>query len=354
MREMERNVSGKMGNRRVLSIPSRGMAKLNPFPALLADSLEERGWVVDGNDPSRYLRQKYDAVIIHWPDHFSSTRSFLVAWVRTFMLFGLLSYLKLRGARIVRIVHDSAELSEGRRLLRRINRYLAAKLTDHYVFLSESSREGFFRIFPELKEKPAETLFHPRFGDPVSFDDASQPTGRALRFVGDIRAYKGLDEFLALYASAETDTALEIIGHCDDRDYATVIQAGIDAARAAGRTISWEDRRPGHDEMRQILEQSAAIVLPYKTGWNSGMAVNVLERGAPLLCSSLPVFKELSDDLGPPWVTCFKGDGSDLGEAIAKAMNAQISDDQRRNLADALNALDWPRFAEGFERAFAA
>jgi hypothetical protein len=36
-----------------------------PFPGLLTDRIESRGWRVDDNEPAKYLRTAYDAVIIH-------------------------------------------------------------------------------------------------------------------------------------------------------------------------------------------------------------------------------------------------------------------------------------------------
>ncbi|WP_269769212.1 hypothetical protein [Croceicoccus marinus] len=42
-------------------------------------------------------------------------------------------------------------------------------------------------------------------------------------------------------------TPLEIIDHCDDPQHAAAIRSRIDQARAAGCTIDWDDRRPGHD-----------------------------------------------------------------------------------------------------------
>ncbi|QNE05493.1 hypothetical protein [Croceicoccus marinus] len=166
------------------------------------------------------------------------------------MFFGLLCLLKLRGARIVRILHDVDELRRRRRLLRRINRALSAALTDQYVFLSASSREAFARMFPRLARPDHPTLFHPHFR--VAGHErppTGQPARPALRFVGDIREYKGLDRFLALYAAQRVQTPLEIIGHCDDPHHAAAIRSRIDQARAAGCTIDWDDRRPGHDEL---------------------------------------------------------------------------------------------------------
>ncbi len=329
------------------------MSKLNPFPGLLADSLEARGWRVDDNEPAKYLRTAYDAVIIHWPDHFSTTHSHPVAWARTAMFFGLLSFLKLRGARIVRIVHDVDELHRHRRLLRRINRALSAALTDQYVFLSASSREAFARKFPALASPYHQTLFHPHFrahGDGPAV--AATPARGALRFVGDIREYKGLDRFLALYAARRVATPLEIVGHCDDPAYAAAIQAQVDAARAAGCRVDWDDRRPGHDELDVIIAQAAAIVLPYTVCWNSGMAVKVLEHGTALLCADLPLFREIGERVGP-WITCYRPDGSDLARQVDRVMNYRVLKEDAARLSHFLDGLSWDSFAAEFEGALA-
>jgi beta-1,4-mannosyltransferase len=328
------------------------MSKLNPFPGLLADSLESRGWRVDDNEPGKYLRTAYDAVIIHWPDHFSTTHSLPVAWVRTGMFFSLLSYLKLRGARVVRIVHDVDELHRHRRLLRRINRRLSTWLTDQYVFLSASSREAFAAKFPELASPDHQTLFHPHFRGHATAPAAAAPARAALRFVGDIRVYKGLDRFLALYAKQQIATPLEIIGHCDEPEYAATIRTLIDKAREAGCTIDWDDRRPGHDELDTIIAQSAAIVLPYTVCWNSGMAVKVLEHSTALLCADLPLFREIGESVGP-WITCYKPDGSNLAAQIDSVIHYRVLKKDADMLSHYLDSLSWDSFAAGFEGALA-
>lgn len=327
------------------------MAKLNPFPGLLADSLEVRGWEVHDNEPRKYLRTRYDAVIIHWPDHFSTTHALPAACVRTAMFFGLLAFLKLRGARVVRIVHDVDELHRRRQTLCNINRRLSAKLTDQYVFLSASSREAFARKFPKLASPSHHTIFHPHFRASAHETPArADASPKALRFVGDIRAYKGLDRFLPLFAKAGVRRPLDIIGHCDDPEYARTISAMITNARASGCRISWEDRRPGHDELDRIIATSAAIILPYTVCWNSGMAMKVLEHSTPLLCADLPLFREIGESVGP-WITCYAPDGSDLAKQVDAVLDYRALKDDARALSHYLDGLSWDRFAARLEHA---
>jgi hypothetical protein len=58
------------------------------------------------------------------------------------------------------------------------------------------------------------------------------------------------------------------------------------------------------DELALWIQSSDAVFLPYRSGSNSGMALNVLSNHGRLISSDLPMFKELAQSCGPSWIRC--------------------------------------------------
>lgn len=336
--------------RRVVSFPRPGAAAANPFLVLMAQALERLSYQVEPFSFAGAVQRRYDAAILHWPDHFSTMFPWPRACVRTFAFLAFLWLQKRRGARIIRIVHDATELSSKHPRLRRINRQLCAHLTTHYVYLSESSRRAFAARFPKQMSKPSITLFHPTYGatmSPVPHVVARSAT--TLRFVGDVNRYKGLHRFLDLATETATLLRLHIVGRCRDQKYAERVETAMERARASGSEIDWDARRPDDDELEELIRTSRAVALPYLDGWNSGMAIKVLEQRVPLLCSDLPIFRELAEEVGPAWVTCYAADGSDFARCVAAG--AGVRDTAAHARLDAyLAPLTWDRFAAGLKK----
>ncbi len=344
-----------MSTRDILAIPGRGMAKANPFPALLVESLEERGWLVCGNEPAKILTTKFRALVLHWPEHSSTVpKSTFVAWFRTFSFFVLIACLKLRGTKVVRIAHNVEEHLQHRKTLRLVNRKLSEWLTDSYIYLSQSSMDEFTKKYPGVLKRSSQLLFHPRYGnllDPAEMRYTSCDEN-VIRFVGDIHAYKGLDQFLELYATADTSTVFEIIGQCKDHVLGRSIQDSIDKAILNGKEVLWQNRRPSLDELNQLVRTSTAVVLPYLRGSNSGLAVSILEQGVPVMCTDLPLFTELSDVLGVGWVCCFSPNSTDVEKKMKFLLQQSFEERDFERLAAYLNELNWSTFASQIEKSF--
>ena len=332
-----------MARGRIFSIPAKGMGHQNPFPALLAEHLESESWIVDGGfKPAAFLKT-YRAAIVHWPEHASVQRSALVAWLRTAAIFLLLAWQKLRGAMIIRILHNVDAHKGARPILLGLNQKAIFGLTDTYIYLSATSRDAFLDRHPSQKAKRRIDLFHPRYGDELALTD----TDRApqLRYIGDIRPYKGLDRFLELLAATPEHAALDIIGRSEDRAFSDVIAKAVDQAKGRGLAVSWDDRRPEHDELTSLLQATRLLVMPYRKSWNSGIAIKALENGAALVCSDQAIFRELQAAVGAPWVWIYEDNAESLAAVVAEAMRSPPSDADRERLATHIGSLSWPRFA---------
>ncbi|MCB9960528.1 MAG: glycosyltransferase [Hyphomonas sp.] len=323
------------------------MQRFNPFSALLADALEAEGCVVEPFSLRRVLATRYDIIILHWPAIFSTQFSLPVAWVRTAVFLTLMTWQRLRGAYIVRIVHDVTDLKANRARLLAINGALSSRFMNAYVFLSASSKEAFLASAPREARKTGALLFHPRFeANSPALSCAVPPGGGGLRFVGDLKPYKGLHVFLERAMRTGCPVKLEIFGVCDEPAYEAQLDKAVAAANAAGSAIVWHKSRPDHGELDALVDGAGAVLLPYLVGWNSGMAIKVLERGVPIVTSDLGVFAELEADLGADWVRRLPADDDTAFAARLSALPVPDSA-ARTRLAGYLATLSWQRFADG-------
>lgn len=339
-----------MPNLQILCLPGTRMRESNPFTALLADGLADTGACVQDFTLKDAVARKYDAIIIHWPDHFSSQRALPVAIFRTLSLILVLAWQRLRGAKIIRVVHDVSALFPQRKWLRSINQKVVGRLVTEFLFLSKSSETAFRKNFPAASKRASLRLFHPRYASTVSpaLSSGTQgPRAKCISYVGDIKPYKGLHNFLAHIGKSPLSVPLNIYGRCEDPAYRAEIAANIETAQAAGNTISWVDRRPSATAFNEHAAEAGLLLLPYLDGWNSGMALSALEAGTPILATDLPIFEELKRDIGHKWITTYTSEADDLTGLIERRLSSPPDAEGQKALAAYLERLDWGTFSSG-------
>ncbi len=337
-----------MSKLKILCLPGTRMRASNPFTALLADGLTEAGACVQDFTMKDAIVTKYDAIIIHWPDHFSSQRALPIAIIRTLSLILVLTWQRLRGAKIVRVVHDVSALFPQRRWLRSINQKIIGRLVTDFLFLSQSSETAFRGNFPSAATRRGLRLFHPRYDPVVSpalTAGTQAPREKCVNYVGDIKPYKGLHNFLAHIAEHPLTAPFNIYGRCEEPAYRATIASKISTARAAGNDINWDENRPSAAEFNQRVGEAGLLLLPYLDGWNSGMALSALEAGTPILATSLPIFEELKKDIGNDWITTYTPESGDLPRLIERRLSSSPSGTDQKVLAAYLERLDWKLFS---------
>ena len=102
------------------------------------------------------------------------------------------------------------------------------------------------------------------------------------------------------------------------------------------------------EKLSELIQSIDLVFMPYLQGWNSGFAMFALACGARLLCSGLPMFREIEEALGPPWIYVFDHNAADLSLELAMAV--------ARVLKDKPEAADYVRLerflaAHSFEQA---
>lgn len=289
----------------IWSFPGEENRRSNPYTATLVCELRRLGHHVSSPGWPRRLLGKCDIVHLHWPQ--KVVQSSLAASLRSIAMWLLfLRVQRVRGARIVWTVHN-VESHEGTRPgLERwwMTRLLA--LVDGLHVLSEESLRGAIAAYPAMAAKQVLVAPHWIYGDaypPVSPGAGSGQS--AIAFLGDLKAYKGLEEFVVALERGEPAGDRRYIIHgkpMDDIDPQALTDR-LMRLRQRGWSLDFVLERLTDQQMSDRLAETGLLVLPYRSGENSGLAVLAAERGTPLLVAPLPAFEPLLDELGSPRVT---------------------------------------------------
>ena len=77
-----------------------------------------------------------------------------------------------------------------------------------------------------------------------------------------------------------------------------------------------------NERMAELMQAVDVVLLPYTWGWNSGAVAFAVSCHARLLCSDLPMFRELAEQLGPPWVYVYDHTAADPAAELRAASSA--------------------------------
>ncbi|TCM20526.1 hypothetical protein EDF56_102187 [Novosphingobium sp. PhB165] len=283
----------------IWSFPGEENRRSNPYTATLVAELRQLGHSTTVPGWSGRLFRRCDIIHLHWPQKViqqslpASLRS-ITAW----LVF--LAVQKAKGARIVWTVHNVASHEGLRPRLERWWMKRLMRLLDGVHALSDSSLREAGAAYPAILQK------HPLVAPHWTYDGAypapKPATGpRSIAFLGDLKDYKGLDLLLAALEAAEPDGRRYVVhGLPVDGLDADVLRDRLQALRERGWHLEFVLERLSEQELADRLAEAGLLVLPYRKGQNSGLAILAAERGTPVLVSRLPAFQPLLDELGPP------------------------------------------------------
>ena len=316
---------------KVVSVPTNRLDGQNPLFSMLYRAAGEIGMSASDLSPGRLLRERFDAVFVHFPEHFANNYPLAEAARRSSSLLTALALARAKGARIVWVAHNSVPLElQHPRLTGAVMRAFL-RLCDAVIFLSEHSRDEFLRRSPH-SVRHSVVVPHPSYGHETEFDERWPPGPLTLGLIGEQKFYKQPALAVALFAAlagtpqghgARLLVAGEII---TERDAVTRALAALPPERA-----SVEERRLSDTEVSDTIRRCHFVLLPYSHIVNSGLAMLVLACGRPVICSDLPLFRELQERFGPVWVRV-------LGPAgLAPLVEAPPTPEDFRRLREALN-----------------
>ncbi|XJJ70796.1 glycosyltransferase [Novosphingobium sp. BL-8A] len=291
----------------IWSFPGEENRKSNPYTSTLIAELRNLGHVAFSPDWPRRLLGRCDIIHLHWPQ--KVVQDSLPRSLRSIALWlAFLALQKARGARIVWTIHNAASHEAHRPRLERWWMTRLLGLVDGIHALSDISLREAGVIYPAVTAK--HRLVAPHWTYDGAYPAAAQrPEGpETIAFLGDLKAYKGLDALLAALESAPPDSRHYLVHGlpADGLDPET-LTARLQALRRRGWHIDYVLERLSDQEMADRLAQSRLLVLPYHSGENSGLAVLAAERGTPMLVSALPAFEPMLEELGAPRAAVIEG-----------------------------------------------
>ena len=308
---------------RVLCLQGRNFGG-NPYVGLFCASLERAGVRVVDTHTFEARLFKFDVLHLHWPDLYVTLRQFHEAIVIGVMFLVYLLVTKLLRKKIVWTVHDVRP--SRLRHPRLLNLYLCCvrALVDAYVFMSPSSEAEFKEIFPRAGKRATWHVPHGPY--PVSTPSPQRQGEMRERlsggtncllvgFVGDLRPYKNAEvlAYLPHKDSNGRDVKIVVAGARDPCD-PTEIEVALSCIPVR-HLVRIRERLTDHC-LVDIIRAVDVVMLPYRRGSNSGFSMLVLSCGQRLLCSALPMFEDLRNRLGSPWVYIFNHRAENLSAEL--------------------------------------
>lgn len=314
----------------IYAYPARSNIKANPFNAILSDALEEIGYTVIEPGHTQGVFGRADIILINWPEA-AIQQKWPIAIRRSLFQLLVLTIQRLRGAKIVWLAHNSTSHGSVRPKTERVYMRLVVRLLAGVVFLTEGSRLSALEQHPGLKKLPYTIMRHPLYGDhypqspgkKAARSELKLPINRTIvGMVGDLKSYKGVDDFLVAFSDIrDGDVDGLLAGKAHEPELADSVRRHAAEAANQGRMLAHTDKRASDTELVTALAALDLLVLPYKGGENSGIAVLAAERGTPMLARAIPGILELGDALGCAAVQSYTGDlgGPELIAAVSKA-----------------------------------
>jgi glycosyltransferase involved in cell wall biosynthesis len=213
----------------------------------------------------------------------------------------------------------------------------ALQLVDRVIVHSQGAAE-------QLRELNPVVIRHPVF----EHAPLGPPHGQTLLFFGLLRDYKGLD-LLVRALPWISEARLVVAG--DPFDPIEPVQALATKLGVADR-VDWRLRFVGDDEARELMENAAVVVLPYRKLDSSGVLATAIGYRRPVVVSDVGSLGEIVREFGAGLVV-----PPDDDAALAAACSSLLEDQQAlarayEGAARAAASLTWDAAAQEHERVY--
>jgi beta-1,4-mannosyltransferase len=339
---------------RVLAWPA--FKNRGPYNVLLYRSMQALGATVDEFSAWRILSNRYDIVHLHWPEYCVNGRGALASLFWSCALFAAMSWVRLRGGKVIWTVHNLQSHVQQHPGIERYFWKIFTALLNAYIGLTETGAEQARHRYPALRSKPGFIIPHGNIRDAYPAVEISReearlrlgipPSARVVGFFGSIERYKGITELVETFSALNDHRAvLYAAGKC----YLT------DEERAHIEHIAARDNRvclrleyiPDADATSYI-RASDLVALPFREILNSGSAVLALSLDRPVLVPAKGAMVELQQFAGAEWVRLYSGELTP--ETLRNHLDAAIEGAAMRGRCCALESgwagLDWKDLAQ--------
>ena len=204
--------------------------------------------------------------------------------------FGTIAGLvKRRSSTRVLFICDNILPHEKRPFDMPFTRY-AFKRADYFIVQSDAVERELRQFWPEAIFRRVPHPVYSMFGSPVQKDAARKELGLDKRptmlFFGYIRAYKGLHLLLDAMADVAREMPLHLLAVGEFYDDESTYRAQIKRLGLEGNVTVVSDYVP-NDRVRLYFSASDAVVLPYLSATQSGIAQIALNFDKPLIVTDV-------------------------------------------------------------------
>lgn len=293
---------------KVVSVRPAWIKTSNRFTTLFSQAVQHSGWEVREFNWSADGLFAPKVVLLHWPDELLTATN-AISNAKVLAKISMLQAAKrVRGVRIVWMVHETRPHDVGRSAHWGTRAFL--KLLDGAIYLSQASKLVSEADLPALKQIQSLVTRHGHYR--LDMERPPSPRHAANRrlnlvYFGQVRPYKNLDGLIRAASGVSPDRLrVTIIGWSKDPAFTRSL---VDLAAAAPAVVlDIRDKLAPQSDLETALDESDGVVLPYRNILNSGAALFALSRNRPVLAPRLGTLPELQQEIGHDWVELYDGD----------------------------------------------
>jgi len=249
-----------------------------------------------------------DVIIFHWPDNFFSIIN-AKTFIKTALKLAMLQLAqRLRSTRLIWVAHnarphDSAPRPSALTLL-------FIRSLDGIIYLSRCSRDVIHDLYQLHQTVPELITAHGHYRNnsvtaPKPFPGLESEI--RLSYFGQIRPYKGVDDLVMRVSEMlGKSVILTVIGRRNEEALASRIETI--SRSALNIHLDLRSTVIPHADLEAAIDDSHAVVLPYRDILNSGSALLALSRNRPILAPNIGSFPELQANVGADWVYLYEGE----------------------------------------------
>ncbi len=275
----------------------------------------------------------------------------LMVWMPFFapMLGVIARRLRTRGVRVVAVVHNAIphEPRPGDRVLMR----WLLRACDGLVAMSAQVEADLRRLGVSADTALVPHPVYDGFGDAVPRADARARLGLpadvpVFLFFGFIRRYKGLDVLLDAWAEVVRrvpEAVLVVAGEFYADEHALRQQAA-----ALGDSVRLDANYIPDDRVGLYFSAADAVVQPYRTATQSGVAQIAFHFGRPVITTDVGGLAEVVPD-GTAGLVVPPEDPDALADALARFVTGGLGPALQAGVAVERQRYTWERLAEALE-----
>lgn len=315
--------------------------RANPYIHDFVEAIENSGWAVVGNRPSRnpllsilFPKNWGDITVFNW---FESIPDYKHGLLQSMVAILYVALLKIFRKKVVWVLHNKkSHQSDHARLKKWMGKYIAY-MSNLIVAHAEEGLEIVRKQYPHALKK-THFLHHPtknRLSDKV--------VEKQYDFIiwGTITHYKGVKEFLEyLSQNVEWNPSCYIVGNCPNPALKKTIQS-----LAEKNHVIYRAEGLPFDEIGEMVGQSRFVLVPYHsdTILSSGILMDSLSFGAKVIGPNVGSFKDYAKN---PQLRVYTFDTFDDLASILKEHGDELIPIE--GYEQFLNDNDWPHFIQNF------